>query len=166
MTAREWIRQQLLSEFDGVIRPRVGYFMENLAAKRNGPAIDPYSSTPVTGFASALNASKDATWNGFQMLGSWTRPFNDGHVINTLNGTPNDAMEAAFNTYRAGRVVLDAFADDHFAAHVHEVEHAADGVARAAAASSFSPRPSQGVALSAAFSVARRKSNSMTRSMS
>lgn len=101
VTAWEWLRQQLLAEFDGVTRPRVGFFMENLAAKRNGPAIDPYTSTPVTGFASALNASKDATWNGFQMLGSWTRPFNDGHVNNTINGTPNDAMEAAFNTYRA-----------------------------------------------------------------
>lgn len=100
-TAWEWLRQQLLAEFDGLTRPRVGFFMENLAAKRNGPASDPYSSTPVTGFASALYASKDTTWNGFQMLGSWTRPFNDGHVTNTLNGTPNDAMEAAFNTYRA-----------------------------------------------------------------
>jgi hypothetical protein len=35
------------------------------------------------------------------MLGSWTRPFNDGHVTNNLYGTPNDAMEYAFNTYRA-----------------------------------------------------------------
>jgi hypothetical protein len=101
VTASEWLRQQLLAEFDGVIRPRVGFFMENLAAKRSGPAIDPYSSTPVISFASALDASKNATWNGFQMLGSWVRPFNDGHVNNTLNGTPNDAMEAAFNTYRA-----------------------------------------------------------------
>jgi dienelactone hydrolase len=101
VTAWEWIRQQLLAEFNGLIRPRVGFFMENLAARRNGPAIDPYSSTPVVGFASALNASQNATWNGFQMLGSWTRPFNDGHVNNTLNGTPNDAMETAYNTYRA-----------------------------------------------------------------
>lgn len=101
MTAWEWLRQQLLAEFNGLTRPRVGFFMENLAAKRNGPTIDPYTSTPVTGFASALDASKDMTWNGFQMLGSWARPFNDNHVNNTLNGTPNDALEAAFNTYRA-----------------------------------------------------------------
>lgn len=56
VAASDWIRQQLLAEFDGITRPRIGFFMENLAAKRNGPALDPYSSTPVTGFASALAA--------------------------------------------------------------------------------------------------------------
>src|SRR4029434_4345332 len=35
------------------------------------------------------------------MLGSWTRPFNDGHVTNTLYGSPNEAMEFAYNSYRA-----------------------------------------------------------------
>jgi len=99
--AAEWIRQQLLAEFNGRIRPRVGFFMENLAAKRNGPDVENYSATPVTSFASALFNSRDATWNGFQMLGSWTRPFNDNHVTNTTYGTPNDAIEFAFNTYRA-----------------------------------------------------------------
>jgi hypothetical protein len=75
--------------------------MENLAAKRTGLGIEPYSGTPVAAFGSALFASRDNTWNGFQMLGSWTRPFNDGHVTNTLYGTPNDAMEFAYNSYRA-----------------------------------------------------------------
>lgn len=100
-TAAEWIRQQLLAEFNGITRPRVGFFMENLAAKRVGLGSETYSGTPVTSFGSALFASRDTTWNGFQMLGSWTRPFNDGHVTNTLYGTPNDAMEYAYNTYRA-----------------------------------------------------------------
>lgn len=101
VVAADWIRQQLLAEFNGVMRPRVGFFMENLAAKRNGPFLDPYSATPVTGFATQEFAARDATWNGFQMLGSWTRPFNDGHVTNTLYGSPADALEYAFNTYRA-----------------------------------------------------------------
>lgn len=101
VTAWEWLRQQVLNEFNGSTRPRVGFFMENLAAKRTGLNVEPYSGTPVTGFASALFASRDTTWNGFQMLGSWTRPFNDGHVTNTLYGNPNDAMEYAYNTYRA-----------------------------------------------------------------
>jgi hypothetical protein len=101
VTASEWMRQQLLAEFNGLTRPRVGFFMENLAARRTGPNVEPYSATPVTGFGSALFNSRDATWNGFQMLGSWTRPFNDGHVTNTLHGTPNEALEFAFNTYRA-----------------------------------------------------------------
>ena len=99
--AADWIRQQLLAEFNGATRPRIGFFMENLAAKRNGPLLDPYSATPVTGFAAQEYAVRDTTWNGFQMLGSWTRPFNDGHVTNTLYGSAADAMEFAFNTYRA-----------------------------------------------------------------
>jgi hypothetical protein len=99
--AAEWLRQELLAEFNGIIRPRVGFFMENLAAKRTALDADTYSGTPVTGFGSALFASRDETWNGFQMLGSWVRPFNDGHVTNTFFGTPNDALEFAFNTYRA-----------------------------------------------------------------
>ena len=101
LTAAEWLRRQLLAEFDGHNRPRIGFFMENLAAKRSGLDAETYSGTPVTGFANALSASRDTTWNSFQMLGSWTRPFNDGHVTNTLFGTPNDAIEFAFNTYRA-----------------------------------------------------------------
>ncbi|MBX7210688.1 MAG: dienelactone hydrolase family protein [Verrucomicrobiaceae bacterium] len=101
IVAADWIRQQLLAEFNGIIRPRIGFFMENLAAKRNGPLLDPYSATPVTGFATQEFAARDATWNGFQMLGSWTRPFNDGHVTNTLYGSPAEALEYAFNTYRA-----------------------------------------------------------------
>lgn len=99
--AWEYLRQQLLAEFDGSTRPRIGFFMENLAAKRTGPAIDPYSATPVTSYATPMHLSQSSAWNSFQMLGSWTRPFNDGHVNNTLNGTPADAMEYAFNTYRA-----------------------------------------------------------------
>lgn len=101
VAASDWLRLQLLDEFNGVTRPRVGFFMENLAAKRTGLNVEPFSGTPVTGFGSALFFSQNDTWNGFQMLGSWTRPFNDNHVTNTLYGTPNDAMEFAYNSYRA-----------------------------------------------------------------
>lgn len=95
----EWLRPRLLAEFDGNTRPRVGFFMENLAATRPAAGIDPYSSTPINTYASALYAARNLTWNSFQMLGCWVRPFNDNHVDNTLNGTPNDAIEAAYNTY-------------------------------------------------------------------
>jgi dienelactone hydrolase len=101
VAAWEWLRRRILAEFDGVLRPRVGFFMENLAARRDGPYPGPFVATPVTGFASALFASRDATWSAFQMLGSWARPFNDAHVLNTLNGAPADAMEWAFDAYRA-----------------------------------------------------------------
>lgn len=101
VAAWEWLRRRILAEFDGVRRPRVGFFMENLAARRDGPYPGPFTATPVTGFASALFASRETTWSAFQMLGSWARPFNDAHVLSTLNGTPADAMEWAYDTYRA-----------------------------------------------------------------
>jgi dienelactone hydrolase len=99
LNAWKWIRDQLLAEFNGVTRPRIGFFMESLAAERLGPALDPYDATPRTDFAGPLFAAREAAWNGFQMLGSWTNPFNDGHVNATLNGTPNDALEFAFRKY-------------------------------------------------------------------
>lgn len=115
VSAAEWIRQQLLAEFNGSTRPRVGFFMENLAAKKTGLDAETSSGTPVTGFASALYASRDDTWNGFQMLGSWVRPFNDGHVTNNLYGTPANALEHAFNTYRA----------EYHEVYVGDIDHAA-----------------------------------------
>ncbi len=96
-----WLREQLLAEFNGVIRPRIGFFMELLAAKRSGPNVDPYSATPITSFASPMFAARDEAWGSFQMLGSWTNPFNDGHVNMTLNGSPTDAMEWGYNTYNS-----------------------------------------------------------------
>lgn len=100
IAAAEWLRQQLLAEFNGVIRPHIGFFMENLAAKRGSPDAA-FTGTPVTAFASPLALSRDGAWIAFQMLGSWARPFSDGHVNNTLNGTPADAIEYAYNTYGA-----------------------------------------------------------------
>lgn len=96
-----WLREQLLAEFNGVIRPRIGFFMELLASRRSRPGLDPYTATPITGFAAPMFAARDEAWGSFQMLGSWTRPFNDGHVNNTLNGHPADAMEYAYNTYNS-----------------------------------------------------------------
>jgi|GEM_PF-692606 Dienelactone hydrolase and related enzymes len=99
MPAWNWIRQQLLAEFNGVTRPRIGFFMENLAAKRLGPAVDPFTATPITSFASALFQSQSQAWTALQALTSWSRPWDDTYANATLNGTPMDGMEYAFNTY-------------------------------------------------------------------
>jgi hypothetical protein len=99
MNAWQWLRQQLAAEFNGVVRPRIGFFVESLAAWRVGPDIDPFTGTPpVSATLAVLNAAQNDAWTGFQMLGNWTRPFNDNHVGNTLNGTPADALEYAYNT--------------------------------------------------------------------
>lgn len=99
ISAHDYIRGQLLTTFNGTNRPQVGFFMENLAATRPGPTIDPYSFTPVTAYALDLYAAVGTTWNSFQMLDAWAKPSSDAHVDNTFNGQPVDAMEAAYNTY-------------------------------------------------------------------
>ena len=99
VTAWEWLRQQLLAEFDGTTRQHIGFFMENLAAKRAGSHEAPFTATPTTTFGAPIALSRNGAWSTFQMLGCWARPFSDSHVTNTLNGTPNDAMEYAFNAY-------------------------------------------------------------------
>lgn len=98
--AWDWLRQQLLAEFSDSDRPRVGFFMENLAATKPLPDAA-YTATPTTTFGQALYASRADTWGGLQMLGSWTKPFNDGHVTNTLNGAPHDSMEYANKNFNA-----------------------------------------------------------------
>jgi hypothetical protein len=40
------------------------------------------------------------TYTGYQMLGSWARPFRASHMDNNLNGTPADAMDYAFNSFQ------------------------------------------------------------------
>jgi dienelactone hydrolase len=99
LTAHEYIRQQLLTEFNGVIRPRVGFFMENLAASRPAPGAEPVTGTPNPAWAVDPALSQTNTWVGFQALGSWSQPFNPEHVDNTTNGTPADGIRFGFETY-------------------------------------------------------------------
>lgn len=98
----EYVRLGILSEFDGIVRPRVGFWQENLAATRLTAApefISPrqaYTSTPLTSFATPLADSENVTWTAFQTLDSWAGMFSDGHANNMLSGSPNDAYEAAY----------------------------------------------------------------------
>ncbi len=97
--AWEYLRQQLLAEFNGVIRPRVGFFMENLAASRPAPGADPITGYPVADFGAALHLSQTNTWTGFQALTSWLQPFTGPDKV--ANGTPADGIRYAFETYGA-----------------------------------------------------------------
>ena len=97
--AWEDLRQTLLAEFDGIQNPRVGFWMENLAASRPAPGEDPVAGLPSTTFGAALYLSRNDTWVSFQSLGSWSRPFNPAHVPKLLNATPADGMQYAFETY-------------------------------------------------------------------
>lgn len=95
--AWEYLCQQLLAEFNGVTRPRVGFFMENLAASRPAPGANPMTGYPVTSFGTALHLSQTNTWTGFQALTSWSQPFTGSG--NVTNGTPADGIRYAFETY-------------------------------------------------------------------
>ena len=99
-TPWEELRQAILAQHNGVLRPRVGFWMENLAANRPAADVDPWTGLPNTTYSAPLFLSQDETFVGYQMLGSWARPFSASHVDNNLNGTPEDAMDYAFNTFQ------------------------------------------------------------------
>jgi len=98
--AWEDLRQAILAQHDGVARPRVGFWMENLAANRAAADADPWAGLPSHTFTAALYNSQDQTFIGYQVLGSWSRPFNSAHVDNNLNGSPEDGMDYGFNDYQ------------------------------------------------------------------
>lgn len=108
----EYLQSELLEEFNGSTKPRVGFFMESLAASRSSAGVDPYSGIPVSAFGAPLVAARDATWNAFQMLGNWTRPFSNGHVANTVNGTPSDAIEYAYSPALYGAEYSEVYVND------------------------------------------------------
>ena len=142
----EWLYPQLTREFNGIKKPRVHFFQEDLAATRLSAAPDyiPYASpspsaTPMTtaysftpyhcsvpSFAYPCggtsgdctsewfcSASQSVYNNGitFQANTAWSSPFSSGNkVTKTLNGTPNDGLEAAFNNYLSE--YLEVYQDD------------------------------------------------------
>ena len=110
--AWEYLRQQLLAEFDGVTRPRVGFFMENLAASRPAPGAEPVTGYPVVDFGAALHRSQTNTWSGLQALTSWLQPFTGPDKV--AHGTPADGIRYAFENYGA----------TYFELYVPDIDHA------------------------------------------
>lgn len=124
-----WLYSRLRDRYDGMVRPRVHFFQEDLGAARASAAPDyiPYIPPPNTtaytftpnhcqlpSFAFTCGNTGDCDPlsicpptnfeynNGivFQASTPWSGPFADGKQVDkTLNGTPNDGMEAAFNAY-------------------------------------------------------------------
>jgi hypothetical protein len=123
----------LADEFNGVLRPRVSFFQETLAAARTAmPASSPlpspspssnapnystpplttaYTYTPITSFIPSFafyngTLTNDTYNNGivFQANTVWSDPFANAQglkYIKTVNGSPNDAMEGAFNGFHS-----------------------------------------------------------------
>ncbi|MBL9144851.1 MAG: beta-galactosidase [Verrucomicrobiaceae bacterium] len=96
----EVLRQAILTQHNGVARPRVGFWMENLAASRSAADADPWTGLPTHTFTAPLFNSQNSTPVCYQVLGSWSRPFSAPHVDNNLNGSPEDGMDYGFNDFQ------------------------------------------------------------------
>ena len=95
--AWEEVRQALLAKFNGLSRPRVGFFMENLAASRPAPGQDPVTGYPVTDYGAPLYLSQHQTWTAFQALTSWKQPFTGPDKV--ANASPGDGIRYGYETY-------------------------------------------------------------------
>jgi hypothetical protein len=93
----EELRTSILAEFDGIRRPRVGFYMENLAASRPFSGSPELQGYPLTDFGAALYLSRDQTWTAFQALTSWRQPFTGFDKV--AHATPMDGLSYAFTTY-------------------------------------------------------------------
>ncbi|MGH9673277.1 MAG: hypothetical protein ACRD44_08850 [Bryobacteraceae bacterium] len=94
----EEIQSAIHSEFDGIRNPKVGFFQENLAASKDS-STGAITGTPRTTFAAPLYLSRDQTPILFQALQAWNNPFSN--PAQTANTTPADALQFAYDTYRA-----------------------------------------------------------------
>ncbi len=93
----EEVRCIVLDEFDGARNPRVGFWMDNLAAARMDAAADQVIGFPAPEFAAPLLTSQNNTWISFQALTSWTAPFTGENKV--AGAEPADGMRFAFDKY-------------------------------------------------------------------
>ncbi|MBX7246250.1 MAG: prolyl oligopeptidase family serine peptidase [Candidatus Sumerlaeaceae bacterium] len=121
------IRDTLLAEFNGVLWPRVGFFMENLAASRPSVGGNPVTGYPNTTFAEPMFSAQNSTWNAFQALTSWKAPFTGPDKV--ANATPADGIHYGLGTFGAR----------YYELYVSDVDHAPYQPALQAAADSLEP---------------------------
>jgi len=126
--AWESLRQAILAQQNGTTRPRVGFWMENIAASRAAADSDPWTGLPTHTFTAPLYNSQDQTYTTFQVLGSWSKPFAAEHVDNNLNGSPEDGMDYGFNDFQC-RYYEHYQADVDFANYTPEFQRWHDFIA-------------------------------------
>jgi hypothetical protein len=118
----KWLYPYLANEFNGIVRPRVSFFQEDLASNRPSAVPDfiPYTNPPSTlaymlfpdiGQLPSFEFYCDetgcnyspATYNNgitYQANTEWSAPLtNIDKTTKTLNSTPNDALEGSFNSF-------------------------------------------------------------------
>ncbi|RDV27494.1 hypothetical protein DXV75_05555 [Alteromonas aestuariivivens] len=77
----------------------VGIWMDNLAASRACTNCEPYTGYPQETWATHMTNVSGKLMTGFQMLGSWEKPFNVNHVPKVANGSPMDGMDYAMKAF-------------------------------------------------------------------
>jgi hypothetical protein len=97
------LRTLILAEFDGINRPMVGFFQENLAASRDA-LTDEVSGSPTPNYAAPLYQSRNSTYIALQALQGWNQPF--ANPDKTANAVPRDGLDYAYQTFNSGYVEL------------------------------------------------------------
>jgi hypothetical protein len=90
----EYLRQQILLEFDGVQNPKVGFFEENLATHRVNENDPDYVGQPTTTFAQPLYDSQNDTFIGFQMV----EPYQTGDPPVKFS-VPSEGVQYGLDTF-------------------------------------------------------------------
>ncbi len=93
----EDIRASLISEFNGINNPHIGFFMENLAASKD--SVGAVTGYPNTDFSAPLYLSRNNEFIMFQALQGWNQPFAE--PAKTAGGTPFDGIKYAYDTFGA-----------------------------------------------------------------
>lgn len=94
----DFVKSQLLLNFDGIQNPKISFWQENLAGFTD-TSTNTFTGLPTTTFATPLLGLGNSAYTMFQMLQGWTTPFLD--PAKTANSTPFDAMCYAYTTYGA-----------------------------------------------------------------
>ncbi|MES2618947.1 MAG: T9SS type A sorting domain-containing protein [Bacteroidota bacterium] len=94
----DFIKSQLLANFDDIQHPKISFWQENLAGFTDS-STHIFTGLPTTTFATPLLQLGNGAYTMFQMLQGWTTPFLD--PAKTANSTPFDAMCYAYNTFGA-----------------------------------------------------------------
>ena len=76
-------------------------WMDNLAASRPCNNCNPVTGYPKASWAQQMTNLGSRAKTGFQMLSSWSKPFNTTHVPKVKNATPMDGIEFAMNNFNS-----------------------------------------------------------------
>lgn len=100
VTAWEQLRQAILAQQNGITRPRIGFYQDNVASTRPAVNTGPITGLPNTTFAAPLYLSANNAYTAFQALAPWSVPFDYTLTAKVINSGPGDGLDYIFNTFQ------------------------------------------------------------------